>query len=343
MPPDSLYSLREDRRRLLARTESLLGAVEEINLAGGSTVPEDLVRALVEAAATVEAADGLRRFRRLRGTVDTDSALSFLFGLQDRILGSPEQGSPTVASDRPLKVRTHLVKLEDAPSDAEWRRWLKGQAQRAWDRWSLVDEQARRAERQVYCGEEEERRWMASIRGRQAAGAKLEWEAMRDAVSVRLGVRFQPDTDVVLRASGTRLTGMSVTVDLGTGRISTVGEEFRLTGREAHVLSLLVSQPGRLFSREAMTRSIHADDPRLGPDSRVIDVHMVRIRNKIGPLSAHVVTVPWVGYEWTGPAAVRPRALLDRSNSCLRTVDQTVVPGSSPAAVMESRRPAARR
>lgn len=343
MPSDSLHSLNGERRRLLSQTEVLLDAVENINLAGGSVVHEDLVQALAEAAAEVEAADGLRRFRRLRGLVNTESALSFLFSLQDRILGSPEQvGSPD-GSGRPLKVRTHLVKLEDAPNDAEWRRWLKGQAQRAWDRWSLVDDQAQRAARQVYCGEEEERRSVAAARGCQATFAKREWEAMRDAVSARLGVRFQPDTDVVLRAKGTRLAGRGVNVDLGTGRVSGAGEEARLTGREAQVLSLLVARPGRLLSREAMARSIYADDPRLGADSRVVDVHLVRVRNKLGPLSTHIVTVPWVGYEWTGasPTMSTP-AHPQPGRRCLRTTEQSVAPGSSSATALQSRQPVAR-
>ena len=343
MPSDSLYPLRGKRRRLLSQTEVLLGAVENMNLAGASMVPEDLVQALAEAAAEVEAADGLRRFRRLRGAVDTDSAISFLFSLQDRILGFPEQLGAADGSGRPLKVRTHLVKLEDAPSDAEWRRWLKGQAQRAWDRWSLVEDQAQRAERQLYCGEEEDRRSVAAARGCQATFAKLEWEAMREAVSDRLGVRFQPDTEVVLPATRAHVVGQRVSVDLGTGRVSGAGEGVRLTGREVQVLSLLVARPRRLLSREAMARSIYADDPRFGADSRVVDVHLVKIRKKLGPLSRNIVTVPWVGYEWTGAPADRPTPVQPQPGStCLRSIEQSVAPRSSSVMALESRQPGSR-
>ena len=334
-----------ERRLLLSRTEHLLSAVEDINFGGGNVVPEDLVQALVQAAADVEAADGLQAFRRPRGRVTTEAAQSYLFRLQERILGSPEQEVRIPAARASVAVQVRPVKRGEAESDAQWRDWLKAQGQRAWDRWSLLDHQARRARDLALRGGEHELQTVA-VRTAQARIARTEWEGMREAVSDLLGIRFQPEREVAGLAVSTRLLDRGVSVDLATGRVrgSGAGTRCDLTATEARVLSLLVARPGRVLSREGVTRALHGDDPNIDSTGRCVDVHLSNIRQKLGPLRAALVVVPRAGWKWTGPSATpAPRSMPDRAPAQLRAVTQSLVanssssPGMRPASQSASR------
>jgi two-component system alkaline phosphatase synthesis response regulator PhoP len=70
------------------------------------------------------------------------------------------------------------------------------------------------------------------------------------------------------------------------------GEEIQLPRKEFELLNLLVSRPGKVFTRDDIYRSIWGDDVIVG--DRTIDVHIRRLREKIGEES--IRTVKGVGY-----------------------------------------------
>lgn len=67
-----------------------------------------------------------------------------------------------------------------------------------------------------------------------------------------------------------------------------------LPKKEFELLSLLVSRPEKVFTREEIYRSIWGDDIIVG--DRTIDVHIRKLREKIG--EDHIRTIKGVGYKF---------------------------------------------
>ncbi|MGI8828841.1 MAG: winged helix-turn-helix domain-containing protein, partial [Candidatus Limnocylindria bacterium] len=80
---------------------------------------------------------------------------------------------------------------------------------------------------------------------------------------------------------------------------------------EFRILYGLMRRPGRVFSRDELIDAIHGDgDP--GIIDRTIDVHLGRLRRKLGDAAARprfIATVRTVGYKFVTPVERRePRA-----------------------------------
>lgn len=72
------------------------------------------------------------------------------------------------------------------------------------------------------------------------------------------------------------------------------GKEYNLPRKEFELLSLLASKPNRVFSREEILSSIWGNDVIVG--DRTIDVHVRKIREKLGTLN--IKTIKGVGYKY---------------------------------------------
>lgn len=91
-------------------------------------------------------------------------------------------------------------------------------------------------------------------------------------------------------------------------RASRAGQPLQLTARELALLELLMSAPGRLFSRERILANVwgtHED-----PLTNVVDVYIRRLRSKIddGHAQPLIHTLRGMGYrleapDWSPPAA----------------------------------------
>lgn len=71
-------------------------------------------------------------------------------------------------------------------------------------------------------------------------------------------------------------------------------ETLVLPRKEFQLLSLLYSNPGKLFTREEIYQSVWGNKVIVG--DRTIDVHIRKLRQKIG--DNHIVTVKGVGYKY---------------------------------------------
>lgn len=71
-------------------------------------------------------------------------------------------------------------------------------------------------------------------------------------------------------------------------------EEMILPRKEFELLSLLVSKPGKVFTREEIYFSVWGDNVVVG--DRTIDVHIRKLREKIG--NDHIKTLKGVGYKF---------------------------------------------
>ncbi len=71
----------------------------------------------------------------------------------------------------------------------------------------------------------------------------------------------------------------------------------RLTRKEAALLEILQRHPSQCLSRNHLLRTIWGYQD--GVRSRTVDVHIQRLRRKLGPeLSARIMTVFRNGYIW---------------------------------------------
>ena len=72
------------------------------------------------------------------------------------------------------------------------------------------------------------------------------------------------------------------------------GNEMVLPRKEFELLSLLVSKPGKVFTREEIYYSVWGDNVVVG--DRTIDVHIRKLREKIG--NDHIKTLKGIGYKF---------------------------------------------
>lgn len=90
-----------------------------------------------------------------------------------------------------------------------------------------------------------------------------------------------------------------LTLNLATYQAALHGLPIDFTYLEYALFSFLVTHPGRTYSREVLLRRVWGSDYYGG--SRTVDVHIRRIRSKVGPeLSRRLETVRNVGYLWNG-------------------------------------------
>jgi DNA-binding response OmpR family regulator len=90
-----------------------------------------------------------------------------------------------------------------------------------------------------------------------------------------------------------------LTLNLATYQATLHGDPVDFTYLEYALFAFLVTHPGRTYSREVLLRRVWGSDYYGG--SRTVDVHVRRIRAKIGAeLSRRLETVRNVGYLWNG-------------------------------------------
>ena len=124
------------------------------------------------------------------------------------------------------------------------------------------------------------------------------------------------DVDIVRRAladrapAGTpaatvakrRRTGL--TLDLGRKKLRIDGETAPLTYREFELLQFLVLREGRTVSRVEIIDALWSDGEHEVPNERTIDVHVRRLRAKLGEYGEVVRTVRGGGYRFDRHADV---------------------------------------
>lgn len=85
-------------------------------------------------------------------------------------------------------------------------------------------------------------------------------------------------------------------IDLAGKEVWANGRTVALTRTEFEVLSLLASHPRRLFSREQIISRLWKDAPFVL--DRTVDVHIARLRKKMGLHGAWVTSRPGYGYKF---------------------------------------------
>jgi DNA-binding response OmpR family regulator len=89
-----------------------------------------------------------------------------------------------------------------------------------------------------------------------------------------------------------------VRIDLGGRRLFVGTEEVELTRIEFDLLAALAARPGMAVSRQWLVSNVL--DPDRDGNERTLDVHVSRLRKKLGAGAERVVTVWGVGYRLDG-------------------------------------------
>jgi two-component system phosphate regulon response regulator PhoB len=85
-------------------------------------------------------------------------------------------------------------------------------------------------------------------------------------------------------------------IDVPRHRVSWRGKAFELTATEFKLLTVLAQRRGRVQSRDQLLRDVWEYDSLI--DTRTVDTHMRRLREKLGPAAKYLDTVRGVGYRF---------------------------------------------
>lgn len=92
----------------------------------------------------------------------------------------------------------------------------------------------------------------------------------------------------------TELKAGNLTIDFVKKLVMVGNEQIRLSPKEFGILSFLAKQPGRVFSREEILAEVwHGDSYVL---DRTVDVHIARVRRKLGENAVHISNRQGYGY-----------------------------------------------
>jgi phosphate regulon transcriptional regulator PhoB len=108
--------------------------------------------------------------------------------------------------------------------------------------------------------------------------------------------RTRPDPGVAPVTLG------ALTIDAGTHTVSVGGLTLALTPKEFDLLRALVEANGRVLSREFLLDRVWGYSRASEIESRTVDVHVRRLRVKLGAEGRRILTIKGVGYR-LDPAA----------------------------------------
>ena len=89
-------------------------------------------------------------------------------------------------------------------------------------------------------------------------------------------------------------------IDIPRHQVLVKGKSVDLTATEFKLLTVLAERRGRVQSRDVLLRDVWEYDSLI--DTRTVDTHMRRLRDKLGEASNHLDTVRGVGYRFVDKA-----------------------------------------
>jgi DNA-binding response OmpR family regulator len=85
-------------------------------------------------------------------------------------------------------------------------------------------------------------------------------------------------------------------IDIARHAVLWKGKEIDLTATEFKLLGTLAQRRGRVQSRDALLRDVWGYESMI--DTRTVDTHMRRLREKMGPAAKYLDTIRGVGYRF---------------------------------------------
>jgi DNA-binding response OmpR family regulator len=90
--------------------------------------------------------------------------------------------------------------------------------------------------------------------------------------------------------------GKALVADFDAVSVSVEGRPIRLTRREFELLKYLVENRNRVLSRDRLLERVWGYDRLI--ETRSVDVHVGRLRGKLGPVGRQIETVVGLGYRF---------------------------------------------
>ncbi|WCJ59943.1 response regulator transcription factor [Fontisphaera persica] len=86
-------------------------------------------------------------------------------------------------------------------------------------------------------------------------------------------------------------------IDIPRHQVTVKGKKVDLTATEFRLLTVLAQRRGRVQSRDQLLQDVWEYDNLI--DTRTVDTHMRRLREKLGPAARYLDTIRGVGYRFT--------------------------------------------
>lgn len=106
--------------------------------------------------------------------------------------------------------------------------------------------------------------------------------------------RYHTDEKSDAPTAATTISADDLSVDLVSKRVFANGEEIQLTRKEFLILAMLIQNSGKYFSREEILSRVWDDDTLV--TDRSVDVHIARLRKKLGTAGNHIANRIGFGY-----------------------------------------------
>ena len=105
--------------------------------------------------------------------------------------------------------------------------------------------------------------------------------------------RAQPDpkADQLFKAG-------KMEADFSRYTVAVKGKSLNLSSKEFEFLKILIQARGKALTRDQLLEQVWGHDPSFEIDTRTIDQHIARLRDKLGPEAKRVITVKNVGYRF---------------------------------------------
>lgn len=110
---------------------------------------------------------------------------------------------------------------------------------------------------------------------------------LRARALLRRAQRGEPHGPLVIRVG-------VLEIDVPRHRVYVAGQEIQLTRLEFQLALFLASEPGRVRTRAELLEQVWGTEP--SSESRTVDTHIKRLREKLGPARHYLGTVLHVGY-----------------------------------------------
>ena len=95
-----------------------------------------------------------------------------------------------------------------------------------------------------------------------------------------------------------RILAGAIEIDLDRYVVKVGGEEVRFTSKEFDLLRILIEAKGRALRREVLLDKVWGYGHSADVESRTVDVHIARLREKLGLDGLRILTVRNVGYRF---------------------------------------------
>lgn len=104
--------------------------------------------------------------------------------------------------------------------------------------------------------------------------------------------RTHPET------AGGRLRAGPIDMDLERWTLRVSGQPVELTKKEFRLLQVLLEAKGRALTRDYLLQEVWSHGTIHGLDTRTVDVHIGRLRRKLGAAGRYIITVRNVGFRF---------------------------------------------